>query len=194
MPRARTFFAAAVLALLAGTGVCLAQADDQQAQGEPILPQAEAPAAVPEAVAEAPVPAVAGAPVEPAGAVAQSTVTTYVTYAPVQDRDPMRSMDDARAAQAEIDRAKEDEARRIAAEKARERERRGIPADPLAESRAAEARVKLQGIIGNQAIINDKTYSQGDVLPGGVKIVKITVDTVVFRYKRNTFTKKVKLF
>lgn len=111
---------------------------------------------------------------------AVSTQTARVsTYSPKTDRNPMLSTEDYR-------RMKEDEQMRLEAEQAARSSRPKIYKDP-----GIESRIKLQGIVGNAAIINGEMYTAGQSVFGG-KLIKVGADYVIGEYKGKRFKKMLK--
>ena len=119
-------------------------------------------------------------------------------FAPVNKRDPFLSREEVAsieaARQAEMRRL-EDERRQLEVqERARlaEEERLRKLAEELAKNpaRAIINKIKIDGFVGNEAIINGQFKSVGDTVLGA-KITKITHDNVTFIYKGQTFSKKM---
>ncbi|NLO91634.1 MAG: hypothetical protein GX410_06555 [Elusimicrobia bacterium] len=129
----------------------------------------------------------------PAAAVAASTVTMNVNFEPAQDRDPMRSPQDFADDEYERNKVKHEEEKRRKAALAAAQAANPVPLDPKQQAKLVIKSIKLQGIVGDQAIINDKMHSIGEVI-NGAKITKITPEGVSFTYKSFTFTKKMAEF
>jgi len=123
-----------------------------------------------------------------------------VSYNPRSKRDPMLSPDDAlllkhreeerlRAIEAEKQRKIEEERKRLAElERQRQLELERLR-DP---SREIRGKIRVNGIIGQEAFIGSKVYGIGGTVLGA-KIIAIQPDAVVFMYKGQRFTKKVQL-
>lgn len=129
----------------------------------------------------------------PVAAVAPSTVTINVSFAPTQDRDPMRSPQDVADAEYERNKVKIEEEKRRKAARDAAQAANPVPLDPREQAKQVIKGIKLQGIVGDQVIINGNMHSNGDVI-NGAKIVRITPETVTFTYRKFTFTKKMQEF
>lgn len=185
--------------------VVLAQAPAVVPANVPAQPEA-APLPVENTAAPVPVPAVAAevpAGVPSAEAIPQQPVqpkTPLVQYNPPTDRDPTLSPDDAlllkhreeerlRALEAERQRKLEEERRRLAE---LERQRR-LELERLRDpSREIRGRIRVSGIIGQEAFIGNRIYSVGQTILGA-RIVEVRPDSVVFTYKGQRFIKNVDL-
>lgn len=173
------------------------------AQQAPLTEQpAETPAAQPAGPIEAsvpelptiPPPAPAEAALEPGGVpqALVSTNTANVVFAPNKDRDPVVSVQDVKdleyernKVQIELERRKKAELERLKEKQKRE--------DPDAVAKQIEKNLSLQGIVGDQVIIQGKFYSAGQTLPNNTKILRIDADSVTFRHGKRVFIKKVAL-
>ena len=125
---------------------------------------------------------------------------SLVLYNPPTDRDPTLSPDDTlllkhreeerlRALEAERRRKIEEERRRLAEiERQRQLELERLR-DP---SREIRGKIRVSGIIGQEAFIGNKIYSVGQSVLGA-RIVSVQPDAVVFTYKGQRFTKRVQL-
>lgn len=123
-----------------------------------------------------------------------------VIYNPPSRRDPTLSPDDVlllkhreeerlRAIEAEKKRKLEAEQRRLAElERQRQLELERLR-DP---SREIRGKIRVNGIIGQEAFIGNKVYTVGKSVLGA-QIISIQPDSVVFIYKGQKFTKKVQL-
>jgi hypothetical protein len=96
------------------------------------------------------------------------------SYAPTGDRDPTLSPEDYRRVKEAIRQREEAERMRRLAERSR-------PREP-----GPETLIKLQGIVGNAAIINGDMVNLGQSVRG-VKIVKIGADYIIGEYKGKRF-------
>jgi hypothetical protein len=139
-------------------------------QPEP-LPQAAATAALVSTAAVQPLPASAGA----VPAVFLSTRSRQVSfYSPKADRDPTLSTADySRMREAEMRRLENERVQRLSAGH---------------RELQFESRLRLQGIVGNAAIINGEMYSTGQMIYGA-KILKIGPNYVICEYKGRKFRK-----
>ena len=133
-------------------------------------------------------------------ALAEAQKNKKVVYKPISDRDPTLSPDDALLLKGRLEqrrREKEAEQRRKAeAERRRiaelERQRQ-LELDRLRDpSREIRGKIKISGIVGKEVFIGSKVYTVGQSVLGA-KIIAIQPDGVVFMYKGQRFTKKVKL-
>ena len=161
----------------------------------PAVDQAVAPAAAQADAMAAAAPTDAAQP--PA---AEKEKKLLVTYNPPTDRDPTLSPDDTlllkhreeerlRALEAERRRKIEEERRRLAEiERQRQLELERLR-DP---SREIRGKIRVSGIIGQEAFIGNKIYSVGQSVLGA-RIVSVQPDAVVFTYKGQRFTKRVQL-
>ena len=94
-----------------------------------------------------------------------------------------------RALEAERQRKIDEERRRLAElERQRQLELERLR-DP---SREVRGKIRVNGIIGQEAFIGNKIYSVGQSVLGA-RIVSIQPDAVVFTYKGQQFTKRVEL-
>jgi len=148
---------------------------------QPAKPAPQAAAApvqaVPKEEEEQPSAAPSAAPAAPAEqpAVDVSTaVPPRSSYAPKGDRDPTLSPEDYRRLKEAIRQREEAERMRRLAERSR-------PREP-----GPETFIKLQGIVGNAAIINGDMVNTGQTVRG-VKIVKIGADYIIGEYKGKRF-------
>ena len=138
------------------------------AQAAPAEPEEEQPAAEQPAARPAEQPAA-----EPA-VEASTSVPPRSSYAPKGDRDPTLSPEDYR-------RLKEAIRQREEAERMRRQAERSRPREP-----GPETLIKLQGIVGNAAIVNGDMVNTGQTVRG-VKIVKIGPDYIIGEYKGKRF-------
>ena len=165
-------------------------ADTVSAPSLPAQPVSAVPAAEEAVLVPAvPVQEAAAAPKEP-----------LVQFNPPTDRDPTLSPDDAlllkhreeerlRALEAERQRKLEEERRRLAE---LERQRR-LELERLRDpSREIRGRIRVSGIIGQEAFIGNRIYSVGQTILGA-RIVEVRPDSVVFVYKGQRFIKNVDL-
>ena len=119
-------------------------------------------------------------------------------FSPVSKRDPFLSREEVAsieaARQAEIKRLEDERKQLEMQEKARlaEEERLRKIAEELAKNpaRAIINKIRIDGFVGNEAIINGQFKSVGDSVLGA-KITKITQSNITFIYKGQTFTKKM---
>lgn len=119
-------------------------------------------------------------------------------YNPAVNRDPTLSVEEQKKVEAQrIAREKAALDAQRAAEKAAkdaaERERLRKEREEYLRNNphlAIYDRLKMQGIIGVEVLINDKMYGVGATVLGA-KITKITDNEVFFSYKGRTFSKKV---
>ena len=81
---------------------------------------------------------------------------------------------------------KEDELRR-----AEEERQARLSRNRHAKEAGIETRIRLQGIVGNAAIINGEMYTAGQTVYGG-KLVKIGTDYIIGEYKGKRFTIKLR--
>ncbi|HBB67439.1 MAG: hypothetical protein A2X28_09115 [Elusimicrobia bacterium GWA2_56_46] len=117
------------------------------------------------------------APVQEAAAERVPAKTAAGSYfSPKSARDPMLSPED-------YQKMKDEEAQRLETE----RQRRLTLARQLKES-SGETRIKLQGIVGNSAIVNGEMHLAGDTV-AGVKLLKIGPNYVIGEYKGKRFKK-----
>ena len=142
-------------------------------------PAPEAPASVPLAAASA------------ASAAGDSVLQTGPIPQIVLARDPMLSpYDMVRIAEAELkQRQAAQELLEAAKNKARGKARKAAKSE-----KPAESLVDLQGIVssgdGQRAIVNGEMVGEGDII-GGVKVVRISPDAVVFLYHKKRFIKGI---
>lgn len=138
------------------------------------------------------------------GAGAKSKVNVQekkeVRFAPKNSRDPFLSREEVdtieKARQAEQKRINDERKRMEDAEKAKreaqlkqkeyEEELRRNPA------RAIMDKISVDGILGNEAIVNGEIKGIGDTVIGA-KIVSVSDDSVTFVYKGQRFVKKLPL-
>jgi len=173
---------------------CFSQEQAQPAavvQSSPAVtaPVSAAVAAVPALPSLPPMPVAEGEQVGTPEALVSSN-TTNVVFAPTQDRDPMVSVQDVRDLEYERNKVKIEREKQLAAQRAAK-----IAAqkkvDPEETARQVERTTVLQGIVGDQVIIQGKFYSAGQTLPNNTKILKIDADSVTFRYNKRVFIKRV---
>ncbi len=160
------------------------------------VPQAQP---TPERVAPIPVPGLSDA-ADPSAQPSAAPKTPLVQYNPPTDRDPTLSPEDTlllkhreeqrlRALEAERRRKIEEERRRLAElERQRQLELERLR-DP---SREIRGKIRVSGIIGQEAFIGNRIYSVGQTILGA-RIVEVRPDSVVFTYKGQRFIKKVDL-
>lgn len=126
--------------------------------------------------------------------------TPRVEYNPPTDRDPTLSPDDTlllrhreeerlRALEAERQRKLDEERRRLEELERQRQWELELLRDP---SRLIRGRIRVNGIIGQEAFIGNKIYSVGDSVLGA-RIVEVRPDAVVFVYKGQRFTRPVEL-
>ena len=140
--------------------------------------------------------------VKDAAAIAQSAasaVVERVSFNPATRRDPTISREEQALAELkEKDRMRAAEAARLAREaaarKAKEdlarrlREEEDMKRNP---AREVIGKINLQGIVNKEAFINDRVYGVGQSVLGA-RIISITDGEVLFNYKGQNFTKKIK--
>ncbi len=146
-------------------------AASQDGQKPPSAPAAAKPVSASTAAAAAQQDASGSA------AVAVSTAPKPVSYySPASERDPTLTPEDYRRIAA-AKRAKEESERQY------ELMQRQKPKEP-----GPETLIRLQGIVGNSAIINDDMYTAGQKVKG-IKILKIGTDYIICEYKGKRFKK-----
>jgi hypothetical protein len=148
------------------------------------LPAAEKPLSQAVALSSSMPPALQGAaqpqPV-PGAAVARSTGPVKRSYyAPKGTRNPMLSMQ-------ELDRIKEAEQDRIDAER---QARMSQQQTRKPRDMGIENRIRLQGVVGNAAIINGEMYYEGQSVLGG-KLIKVTDSYIIMEHKGKRFRKNM---
>ncbi len=153
------------------------QAAAQAPAAEPVQAAVPAPAAAPAGQQRIPVPAAAPQAAPVTAASTQTIKGSY--YNPKLSRNPMLSPDDYRH-------MKEDELRR-----AEEERQARLSRNRHAKEAGIETRIRLQGIVGNAAIINGEMYTAGQTVYGG-KLVKIGTDYIIGEYKGKRFTIKLR--
>lgn len=173
----------------------MAQAASPAGAAVAAQPASSAPAVPAAASAQKAAPSAA-----PAAAKTAAKKGSLVEYNPPTDRDPTLSPDDTlllkhreeerlRALEAERQRKIDEERRRLAElERQRQLELERLR-DP---SREVRGKIRVNGIIGQEAFIGNKIYSVGQSVLGA-RIVSIQPDAVVFTYKGQQFTKRVEL-
>ncbi|MBT3955549.1 MAG: hypothetical protein HN833_00275 [Elusimicrobiaceae bacterium] len=120
-------------------------------------------------------------------------------------RDPTMSKDETdnieaerlKRKQAEEARIKKIQAEKLAKEQAEEKKRRLAEELRLNPSKEVSYRIKIQGVIGNEVILNGKIYSVGDTLylsgnKNPIKILSVGESYVRFQYKGQKFNKIIK--
>ncbi|MDD2773134.1 MAG: hypothetical protein PHP45_05495 [Elusimicrobiales bacterium] len=135
------------------------------------------------AQAGVPVPAPSGAAAPAASGVAVSGGAAAVVFAPSSDREPFLSPEEA------VSLRDEERRRKIMAQR-EEQESRRRAAEELLNSRPG-AKIIVQGIIGKQAIVNDKVVGVGAKVMGA-RITRIGSNFVDFDEDGVTFRKKLK--
>jgi restriction endonuclease S subunit len=121
-------------------------------------------------------------------------------FAPKNKRDPFLSKEELQsieaARQAEIKRRESERKRLEEEEKARREaiERQRLLEEELKKNPAREIinKIRIDGIVGKEAIINGNFKSVGDRVLGA-KITKVSDTSVTFVYKGQTFVKKMPL-
>lgn len=123
-----------------------------------------------------------------------------VVFAPTNNRDPFLSMEEVDT----IEKARLAEQKRIADEKKRLEELEKQRRAELEEQRRREEelkrnparaiidKIKIDGILGNEAIINGEVVPKGGTVLGA-QVIKITDNAVTFVYKGQKFVKKLPL-
>lgn len=138
-------------------------------------------------------PAAHAAPEKPAAQKAAGA-----TFAPVNKRDPFLSREEVgtieQARLAEIKRREAERKRIEEEERARlaELERQRLLEEELAKNpaRAVINRIRIDGIVGAEAIVNGDFKAVGDSVLGA-KITKVSDSSVTFVYQGQTFVKKL---
>ncbi len=159
-----------------------------------VVPGSEAAGAL--AQANVPQPQQPAAPLEQTA----KNNTPQVVYNPPTDRDPTLSPDDTlllrhreeerlRALEAERQRKLDEERKRLEELERQRQWELELLRDP---SRLIRGRIRVNGIIGQEAFIGNKIYSVGDSVLGA-RIVEVRPDAVVFVYKGQRFTRPVEL-
>jgi len=123
-----------------------------------------------------------------------------VVFSPTNNRDPFLSMEEVdtieKARLAEQKRLADEKKRLEALEKKRqaelEEQRRREEELKRNPARAVIDKIKIDGILGNEAIVNGEVVSKGGTVLGA-QIVKITDEAVTFVYKGQRFVKKLPL-
>ena len=190
----KPFLAALALCLAAPVFAQQAPLTEQPAQAPSAQSDGPVAASVPELPAVPP-PAPTEAAPEPAVGVPQALVssnTANVVFAPNKDRDPVVSVQDVKDLEYERNKVQIELEKRKKAEMDRLKEKQKRE-DPDAMAKQIEKNLSLQGIVGDQVIIQGKFYSAGQTLPSNTKILRIDADSVTFRHGKRVFIKKVAL-
>lgn len=123
-----------------------------------------------------------------------------VAFSPTNNRDPFLSMEEVDT----IEKARLAEQKRIADEKKRledlEKQRRAALEEQRRReeelkrnpARAVIDKIRIDGILGNEAIVNGEVVSKGGSVLGA-QVVKVTDEAVTFVYKGQRFVKKLPL-
>ncbi|MDA8132317.1 MAG: hypothetical protein M0011_12515 [Elusimicrobia bacterium] len=149
--------------------------EEDEADGEePAAPERPVAAQKPAAVSTA--PAAGEARPEGAETVVSTAPKPISYYSPKSERDPTLTPDDYRRI-AEAKRAREESERQYELMQTRKTKEPG-----------PETLIRLQGIVGNSAIINDDMYTAGQKVKG-IKILKIGANYIICEYKGKRFKK-----
>jgi len=118
-------------------------------------------------------------PVQVASAAAVD-VSTAIVFAPKVDKNPFLSMDDYRRMEDDRRRLRDLENQKLEDERRRR------------EGNRPGAQIFVQGIIGRQAIVNNRTVSVGETVMGA-KVIRIDMDEnyVTFEQDGHRFTKQL---
>jgi len=179
---------------------------DHPAAKEETADTMRAAPALPDAAATAAAKAKAGAAPAASAAAAHAAGTAPAArdsknvFSPRNPRDPFLSQlevaDLEKARLAEEKRKEADQRRAIETERARmaELERKRLEEEELRKNpaRAIINKIKVEGIMGNEAIINGNVVGIGGTILGA-RITRISDTSVTFVYKGQTFVKKLPL-